>query len=151
MCQEMLNACMPSHARIHRGCLEEVQTPHTLKHHKAIGFPRNTGSNPMKFTKLPSQHSMFGHHWPASKMPFKVIKGAKIRNQYNQVPHMTQYTNGKVTNSQLDNVNESQEVGPFPAGNHIAQTNRRIQRHSKHKTEQKHKRSTKDVRPWNGD
>ena len=28
----------------------------------------------------------------------KVIKKAKIRNRYNQVPHMTQDTNGKVTN-----------------------------------------------------
>ena len=31
---------------------------------------------------------------------FKVSKGAKIRNQYNQVPHLTQDTNGKATNSQ---------------------------------------------------
>ena len=31
----------------------------------------------------------------------KVSKGAKIRNRYNQVPHLTQDTNGKVTNSQL--------------------------------------------------
>ena len=30
----------------------------------------------------------------------KVSKGAKIRNRYNQVPHPTQDTNGKVTNSQ---------------------------------------------------
>ena len=30
----------------------------------------------------------------------KVSKGAKIRNRYNQVPHVTQDTNGKVTNSQ---------------------------------------------------
>ena len=30
----------------------------------------------------------------------KVSKGAKIGNQYNQVPHLTQDTNGKVTNSQ---------------------------------------------------
>ena len=30
----------------------------------------------------------------------KVGKGAKIRNRYNQVPHLTQDTNGKVTNSQ---------------------------------------------------
>ena len=30
----------------------------------------------------------------------KVSKGAKIRNRYNQVPHLTQDTNGKVTNSQ---------------------------------------------------
>ena len=32
----------------------------------------------------------------------KVSKDAKIRNRYNQVPHLTQDTNGKVTNSQLD-------------------------------------------------
>ena len=29
----------------------------------------------------------------------KVSNGAKIRNRYNQVPHLTQDTNGKVTNS----------------------------------------------------
>ena len=51
----------------------------------------------------------------------KVSKGAKIRNWYNQVPHLTQDTNGKVPNSQLDTTNESQEVSPFPAGDHKAQ------------------------------
>ena len=30
----------------------------------------------------------------------KVSNGAKIMNRYNQVPHLTQDTNGKVTNSQ---------------------------------------------------
>ena len=30
---------------------------------------------------------------------YKVSKVAKIRNRYNQVPHLTQDTNGKVTNS----------------------------------------------------
>ena len=29
-----------------------------------------------------------------------VSKGAKIRNRYNQIPHLTHDTNGKVTNSQ---------------------------------------------------
>ena len=29
-----------------------------------------------------------------------VSKGAKIRNRYNQVPHLTQDINGKVMNSQ---------------------------------------------------
>ena len=66
----------------------------------------------------------------------KVSKGAKIRNQYNQVPHLTQDTNGKVTNSQLYTTNKSQEVSPFPAGDHKARINRCVQRHSKHKTEQ---------------
>ena len=80
----------------------------------------------------------------------KLSKGAKIRNRINQVPHLTQDTNGKVTNSQLDTTNESQEISPFPAGDHKAHINRRAQIHSKHKTEQKHKRSTKEVPPWNG-
>ena len=60
------------------------------------------------------------------------------------------YLKEKVANSQLDTTNESQEVSPFPAGDHKAYINRRAQRHSKHKTEQKHKRSTKEVPPWNG-
>ena len=78
----------------------------------------------------------------------KVSKGAKIRNRYNQVPHLTQDTNGKVTNSQLDTTNESQGACPFPAGDHKAHINRRTQRHSKQK--KPHKRSTKEVPPWNG-
>ena len=65
----------------------------------------------------------------------KVRKGAKIRNRYNQVPHLTRDTNGKVTNSQKDTANEIQEVSPFPAGDHNAHINRRTQRHSKCKTE----------------
>ena len=48
----------------------------------------------------------------------KVRKRAKIRNRYNQAPHLTQVTNGKVTTSQLDITNESQVVSPFPAGDH---------------------------------
>ena len=54
-------------------------------------------------------------------MKIKVSKGAKIRNRYNQVPHLTQDNNRKVTNSQLDTTNESQEVSPFPAGDLKAQ------------------------------
>ena len=45
---------------------------------------------------------------------FKIRKRAKIRNRYNQSPHLTQDTNGKVTNSQLDITNESQEVSSSP-------------------------------------
>ena len=40
----------------------------------------------------------------------KVIKGAKIRNQYKQVPHLTQDTNGKMTNSHLDTTNVSRKL-----------------------------------------
>ena len=88
---------------------------------------------------------------PIGKEYIKVSKGAKIRNRYNQVPHLTQDTNGKVTNSQIDTTNESQEVSPFPAGDHKAHINGRAQRHSKHKTEQKHKRSTKNVLKYMND
>ena len=56
----------------------------------------------------------------AETKEYKVRKGAKIRNRYNQVPHLTQGTSGKVTKSQLDTTNESQEVNPFPAGEHKA-------------------------------
>ena len=65
----------------------------------------------------------------------KESKGAKIRNRYNQVPHLTQDTNGKVTNSQLDTTNESKEVSSFPAGDHKAHINRHALRYSKVKTE----------------
>ena len=64
-----------------------------------------------------------------------VSKDAKIRNRYNQEPYLTQDSIGKVTNSQLYNTHENQEVSPFPAGNHKAQINRRAQRHNKHKRE----------------
>ena len=74
---------------------------------------------------------------PLVQMWIKTVsKGAKIRNRYNQVPHLTQDTNGKVTNSQLDKTHESQEVSPFPAVDRKAQIFRRAQRHNKHKTEE---------------
>ena len=69
------------------------------------------------------------------KSGIKVSKGAKIRNRYNQSPHLTQDTNGKVTNSQLDTTKESQKDSPLPADDHKAHINRSTQRHSKHKTE----------------
>ena len=56
---------------------------------------------------------------------YKVRKRAKIRNRYNQAPHLTQDTNGKVTTSQLDISNESQEVSLFPASDNKTSTNRR--------------------------
>ena len=65
-------------------------------------------------------------------------------------PHLTQDTNGKVTTSQLDITNESQEVSPFPAGDHEVSLNRRAHASiTKNKTE-KHKWSTKEAPPWNG-
>ena len=63
----------------------------------------------------------------------KVRKRTKIRNQYNQAPHLTQDSNVKVTTSQLDITNESQ-VSPFPAGDHKASINRHMRKHNKNKT-----------------
>ena len=48
-----------------------------------------------------------------------------IWNRYNQALHPTQDTNGKVTTSQLDITNESQEVSHFQASDHKASTNKR--------------------------
>ena len=62
---------------------------------------------------------------------FKVRKRAKIKNQYNQAPHLAQDTNGKVTTSQLDITHEGQEVSPFPKSDHKALRNRRARKHNK--------------------
>ena len=81
---------------------------------------------------------------------YKVSKSAKIRNRYNQCTTPGpgyQWESDKLT---VDTTNESQEVSPFPAGDHKAHINRPAQRHNKHKTEQKHIGSTKEVPPWNG-
>ena len=45
----------------------------------------------------------------------KVRKRAKIRNRYNQAPHLTQDTYGKVTTSQLDITNKEPRGQPFPS------------------------------------
>ena len=64
---------------------------------------------------------------PSGPLVFYMIqvrKRAKIRNRYNQAPHLTQDTNGKVATSQLDITDESQEVSSFSTGDHKASTNR---------------------------
>ena len=69
----------------------------------------------------------------------------KEKGQISGVPHLTQETNWKVTNSQLDITNESQKVSPFPAGDHKASLIRRARKHNKYKTEitrMMHKTST---------
>ena len=42
-----------------------------LENYKYTVFLSNTGPDPLKITKLPIQHSMLGHHRPASETPFK--------------------------------------------------------------------------------
>ena len=48
----------------------ESRPPLPLKNHKNLEFLSNTGPDPLKITKLPSQHSMFGHHQHTSETPF---------------------------------------------------------------------------------
>ena len=61
-------------------------------------------------------------------MESKVRKTARIRNRYNQVHHLSQDTNwesNKITIKWINNTNKSQEVSPFPSGDHKAAKNRR--------------------------
>ena len=59
----------------------------------------------------------------------------KYQESIQSQPHMTQDTNWKLTNSQLDVTNESQKVSPYPAGDHKALVNRHARKHNKNKTE----------------
>ena len=85
-----------------------------------------------------SQHFIIFKEWPSilqtrgpstpgllTSFLFKVKKKGKIRNRYNQVPHLTQDT---IWESDKDtrkhHTRESQEVSPFPAGDHKAARNR---------------------------
>ena len=47
--------------------------------------------------KLEQRANQYFEHILRHVTDNKVSKGAKIRNRYNQVPHLTQDTNGKVT------------------------------------------------------
>ena len=74
---------------------------HTIRHHKQepIGQP------------LPSRGPQgINKQTPRKHNKHKVSKGAKIRNRYNQVPHLTQDTNGKVTNSQTQDRNNTNDA-----------------------------------------
>ena len=51
---------------------------------------------------------------------FKVSKVAKIRNRYNQVPHLTQDTNGKVTNSQKTPQTRAKRSALSPTLKHVS-------------------------------
>ena len=50
------------HARIQTGLGVGRGSGPCLENHIAIGFLSNTGPDPLKITKVTSQHSMLGHH-----------------------------------------------------------------------------------------
>ena len=55
----------------------------------------------------------------------RVGKAAKIMNRYNRVQHLTQDITWKSDKTQPNITNKSQEVSPFPSGDHKAAMNRR--------------------------
>ena len=48
-----------------------------------------------------------------------------IRNRYKQVPHLSKDTNWYSNKNTINITNKSQEVSPFPSGDHKAAMNRR--------------------------
>ena len=50
---------------------------------------------------------------------------AKVRNRYNQVPHLTQDTQWENNKTTINITNKNQEVNPFAAGDRKAAMNRR--------------------------
>ena len=53
-----------------------------------------------------------------------VGKEAKIMKRYNQVPHLAQDTTWEINKNTINITNKSQEVSPFPEGDHKAAMNR---------------------------
>ena len=76
--------------------------PPPLNYHKAIGFLSNIGPKPGKIKKLQDQHSMLGHHRPASEPPFKLHDDGPIKVVYldHIFPH--QLKNEKRKKSELN-------------------------------------------------
>ena len=67
-------------------------------------------------------------------MLVKVRKTTKIRKRCNQVPHLTQDTTWKSNKNTINITNKSQELSPFPAGDHNAAMNRcKSMRNTRHK------------------
>ena len=113
----------------------QVKMPHCSKSHVTAQFCYHLQTN-----------DTIGNHCTKCKSKLGCKDQESIQSSTTPDPGY-QWESDKLTE---DTTNESQEVSPFPAGDHKAHINRRAQRHSKHKTEQKHKRSTKEVPPWNG-
>ena len=84
----------------------------------------------------------------------KVRKKAKSRKRYNQVPHLTQDTTWESNKNTIKITNKSQNVSPFPAGDHKAAMNRReSMRNTRHKNTNDHSKnillvSRRQTHPW---
>ena len=86
--------------------------------------------NPCMYTQL---SAMSATQKPVS---YSFSKGAKIRNRYNQVPHLTQDTNGhQLESEKLTIRHHKREPRGQPIPSRRPQINRYAHRHNKHKTE----------------
>ena len=58
-------------------------------------------------------------------MEVRNLKPARTRHQYNQVPHLSKDAEWEGNKIRINITNNSQEVSPFPAGDHKAAIDRR--------------------------
>ena len=65
----------------------------------------------------------------------KERKRAKIRNRYNQVPHLTKDITRESDMHTIRHHKREPRVSPYPAVDHKASINRRARKYNKHKTE----------------
>ena len=83
--------------------------------------------------KQEMSHSYICHREEGSTNT-KSKKDGKDQEKYNQVPHLTQDTTWESNKATMKITNKSQEVSPFPAGDHKAAMNRReSMRNTRHK------------------
>ena len=60
----------------------------------------------------------------ANPVTIKVRKKTRIRNRYDQTPHITQDTTWESDKNAIHHIQESKEVSPFTEGNYKAAMNR---------------------------
>ena len=71
---ERVTCVLSKHAQIQGGGGGGGGGGNRWKNHKNMGFPTSICLDPLKITKILSQHSMLGHHRHASKKPEKKKK-----------------------------------------------------------------------------
>ena len=73
----------------------------------------------------PSQSQVIAMGRDPCNFLIKVRKTARIRNRYNQVPHLPQDTKWESNKITINITNKSQDVSPFPSGDHKDTMSRR--------------------------
>ena len=77
------------------------KTMENLRKSVDIKLVKTDGSENEKLRKIIAKPNFNGRVKFSDELSaIQISKGSKIRNRFNQVPHLTQDTNGKVTNSE---------------------------------------------------